>query len=142
MASLCIRNGISRYAVKYVMTEDARAEQQARARIDLVTEVHYLRALSHPIIMKVRGLLKTTQYFDPKFFFLMDRLYGTLQDKIEKWNESIGNKNSDILRFIMKPLRNSNVCVWNREFMKERLFIAHDIASALTYMHHNKVIHR
>jgi serine/threonine protein kinase len=142
LAALCTRNGESRYAVKYLMTEDASAEQQARARIDLGIEIRYLRALSHPNIIKIRGLLKTQQLFDPKLFFLMDRLYGTLHDKIGKWKESVEIKDFHFMRCLLKPFRHPKNYDANRDFMKERLFIAYDIASALTYMHHNKVIHR
>jgi serine/threonine protein kinase len=142
VAALCKRNGEARYAVKTLMLEDARAEQQARARIDLAIEVSYLKVLSHPHIVKIRGSLNTSNLFDPKFFFLMDRLYGTLHDKIGEWEQSLGKKKFDVMSFVLKPFIGSRNYNWNREFMKERLFVAHDIASAFSYMHDNKVIHR
>jgi serine/threonine protein kinase len=142
VAALCKRNGDARYAVKTLMLEDIRAEQQARARIDMAIEVSYLKVLSHPHIVKIRGSLNTSNLFDPKFFFLMDRLYGTLHDKIGEWNQSLGKRNIDIMSFVLKPFRGTRNYNWNREFMKERLFVAHDIASAFSYMHENKVIHR
>jgi serine/threonine protein kinase len=142
LASLCQRNGEARYAVKSLMLEDACAEQQARARIDLAIEVSYLKVLSHPHIVKIRGSLNTSNLFDPKFFILMDRLYGTLHDKIGEWEQSLGTKKFDVMRFVLTPFRSTENYNWNREFMKERLFVAHDVASAFSYMHKNKVIHR
>jgi serine/threonine protein kinase len=142
LAALCKRNGESRYAVKTFFVEDACVEQQARARIDLAIEVSYLKVLSHPHIVKIRGTMNTANRFDPKFFFLMDRLYGTLHDKIEEWDQSIGRKKIGLMDFVLKPFRSSTNHSWNREFMKERLFVAHDIASAFKYMHQQKVIHR
>jgi len=124
------------------MVEDACTSQQARARIDLAIEVSYLKVLSHPHIVKIRGTLNTNNVFDPKCFFLMDRLYGTLHDKIGEWEQSLGGKKIDLMNLFLKPFRRSKSHSWNREFMKERLFVAHDIASAFSYMHHNKVIHR
>jgi serine/threonine protein kinase len=135
LASLCKRNGESRYAVKTLMVEDASAEQQARARIDLAIEVNYLKVLSHP----------HTDPFHPKFFILMDRLYGTLYDKINEWEQSLGRKKIDVMKTVLKrlrSLRSRESDSWKREFMKERLFVAHDIASAIKYLHDNKVVHR
>jgi hypothetical protein len=145
LASLCKRNGKSRYAVKTLMVEDACAEQQARARIDLAIEVNYLKVFSHPHIVKIRGSLNTTDPFHPKFFFLMDRLHGTLHDKINEWEQSLGRKKIDVMKIFLKrlrSLRSRESDSWEREFMKERLFVAHDIASAIKYLHDNKVIHR
>jgi serine/threonine protein kinase len=142
IAASCKRNGESRYAVKNVMVEDVCAEQQARARIDLAIEASYLKVLSHPHIVKIRGALKTNDLFDPKFFFLMDRLYGTLHDKISEWNQGIKMKKIDLMQFFPISFIRGKSISRNREFLKERLFIAHDIASAFRYMHHNKVIHR
>jgi valyl-tRNA synthetase len=124
------------------MTEDASAEQQARARIDLAIEIHYLRVLSHPNIIKIRGLLNSQQLFDPKCSFLMDKLYETLHDKIGKWKECIERTKMNLLCTFLNPFRNSKRCNNYLEFMKERMLVAHDIASALAYIHGKKVIHR
>jgi serine/threonine protein kinase len=142
LAALCKRNKESRYAVKSIMVEDACVEQQARARIDLAIEVSYLKVLSHRHIVKIRGSLNTSDLFHPKFFFVMDRLYGTLQDKIGEWDQSMNRKMMDRMHIVQIPFRRGKSFSRNRELLKERLFVAYDIASALSYMHHNKVIHR
>jgi hypothetical protein len=64
LAALCKRNEEARYDVKNLMLEYARAEQQARAGIDLAIEVSYLKALSHPHIVKIRGSLNASNFFD------------------------------------------------------------------------------
>jgi serine/threonine protein kinase len=142
IAATCFRNGESRYAVKSLIHEDSFESQQARARIDLAIEVNYLKALSHPHIVKIRGVFETDDPFHSKFFFLMDRLYGTLDDKIMEWRESKHIEKVDFIQKLLTLFTTHKVNIWNRELMKERLFIAHDIASAFSYMHEKHVIHR
>jgi hypothetical protein len=103
--ALCKRNGVTRYAVKNINVEDASLEQQARARINLAIEVSYLKVLSHPHIVRIRGSLNTSDPFDPKFFFLMDKLNGTLCDKIGDWDQRIKTKMIDLMPFVPIFLR-------------------------------------
>ncbi len=142
MSAMCIRQGESRYAVKYLMLEDSTEDQQARARVDLAIEVNYLKALSHPHIVKIRGVLKTENPFHPIFFFVMDRLYGTLHDRIIEWDERKRRKSIDLTHIFLKTFQAAKYQNWKNEFLKERLFIANDIASAISYLHSRRVIHR
>jgi serine/threonine protein kinase len=142
LATLCIRNGESRYAVKTLSLEKSSDQKNARARIDLAIEVNYLYVLSHPHIIKIRGIFKTEDPFHAKYFFLMDRLYGTLYDKILEWRKASEGEKCSYAQKLRALLKGQKLNNWNREFSKERLFIAHDIASAIRYMHKNKVIHR
>lgn len=142
VAAMCFRNGESRYAFKSLILEDACESQQARARIDLAIEVNYLMALSHQHIVKIRGVFQTDDPFHAKYFFLMDRLYGTLHDRIIEWKESYRIEKLDFIQKILAMMKSQKINNWKREFTKERLFIAHDIASAFSYMHGKNVIHR
>lgn len=142
MSAMCIRHGESRYAVKYLMVEDATEDLQARARIDLAIEVNYLKALSHPHIVKIRGVMQSENPFHSAFFFLMDRLYGTLHDKIIEWNERKRRKLLDLTHVILRTFAAPTYQSWKNEFLKERLLIANDIASAIRYLHSKHVIHR
>jgi serine/threonine protein kinase len=85
MSEHCTRNGEARYAVKYLMLADATQAERVQARIDLAIEVSYLHVLSHPHIIKMRGLFKSETPFHPDYFFVMDRLFGTLEDKTKEW---------------------------------------------------------
>jgi hypothetical protein len=79
------RNGDARYAVKYLMLADATQAERVQARVDLAIEVNFLHVLSHPHIIKMRGLFKSETPFHPDYFFVMDRLFGTLEDKTKEW---------------------------------------------------------
>ena len=142
LAALCKRNGVTHYAVKNINVEDASIEQQARARIDLAIEVSYLKVFSHPHIVRIRGSLNTSDLLHPKFFFLMDKMNGTLSDKIGEWDHRIKTKMIDLIPFVPICFRSGKRSNRNLQFLTERLTVAHDIASAFSYMHHKKVIHR
>jgi serine/threonine protein kinase len=141
-SDMCIRNGDARFAVKYLMVEDMCEDQILRARIDLAIEVNYLKVLSHPHVVKVRGVMKTKDPFHPKFFFLMDKLYGTLHDKIAEWDKVQRCKRFNVKHLLQKAIGVKNCQSFTNDFMKQRLYIAHDIATALRYMHSKRVIHR
>jgi serine/threonine protein kinase len=142
LAALCKRNGFIRNAVKNINVKDASIEQQARTRIDLAIEVSYLKVLPHLHIVRIRGSLNTSNPFHPQFFFLMDKLNGTLFDKICEWDQRIKRKRIDLMQFALVFSRIGKRSSLNQELLKERLSVAHDIASAFSYMHHRKVIHR
>ena len=64
-------------------------------------------------------------------FIVMDRLYGTLDDKFSQWEEiKKENKGS-----CMGTGRNQGVL---NEMLKDRLLVAYDLASALNYLHTQK----
>lgn len=141
MSARCFRGGDARYALKHLMLEDANEKESDNARIDLAIEVKYLQVLSHPHIIKLRGLFKTDDPFHLGYFFIMDRLYGTLEDKIKEW--------ADCQRSAWKKMFPScygdqmpHEYIHDNDLMTQRLLVAHDIASAFDYMHTNKVLHR
>ena len=142
MSAMCVRHGESRYAVKYLMVEDATDDLQARARVELAIEVNYLKALSHPHIIKIRAVMQTENPFHSSFFFLMDRLYGTLHDKMMEWDERKRRKSLDLTHIFLRTFETPKYQNWKNEFLKERLYIANDIAAALCYLHSKHVIHR
>jgi hypothetical protein len=153
MSERCERNGDARYAVKYLMLADATSSERIQARVDLAIEVDFLHVLSHPHIVKMRGLFRSESPFHPDYFFLMDRLFGTLEDKTKEW---IATKRACKSRHqgwpfrfcgiqVTNPFRFCGIQVTNEgahNLLVERLLVAHDIASVLAYMHTNKVIYR
>lgn len=141
MSTRCFRGGDARYALKHLLLEDANEKESDNARIDLAIEVKYLQVLSHPHIIKLRGIFQTDDPFHFAYFFIMDRLYGTLEDKIKEW--------TDCQRSVWKKTFSScygdqmaDEYIPEKDLMTQRLLVAHDIASAFDYLHTNKVLHR
>jgi serine/threonine protein kinase len=134
MAERCIRKGEARYAAKYLLKTDLTELEQVRGRIDLAIEVKYLKALNHPSIVKMRGFYRTDNPLHNCFFFIMDRLYGTLEDRMGDW-KAIDKVSQG--SFFRKPDKHAL-----KELFEERLVVAYDVASALRYMHSHKLVYR
>lgn len=134
MTRRCIRNGDARYAVKALMKEDLNQMEFEQGRVDLAIEVKYLQALNHPNIVKLRGLFATDDPLHPNYFFIMDRLYGTLGLRIKEWKAALSKIDGRIYRRSNKILM--------KEQLATRLTVAYDIASAINYMHARDLLHR
>ena len=138
----CKRNGDARYAVKYLLLADATTSERIQARVDLAIEVSFLHVLSHPHIIKMRGLFKSETPFHPDYFFVMDCLFGTLEDKTKEWIAAKRDKKS---RRAVWALRHCSIPDTNQgidNLLIERLLVAHDVASVLEYLHTNGVVYR
>lgn len=105
---------------------------------DLVMEAHFLSALDHENIIKLRGWsaagiagFSSTGRADG-FFLILDRLSLTLAKQISLWREE------DRAR---KSLVKGRHTVKNQLLM-ERLQTAIEIASAVTYLHERRVLFR
>jgi len=134
MATRCLRKRCARYAVKSLTKGDLTPLERMRGRIDLALEVKYLKALDHPNIIRLRGIMKTKDPFHPDYFFIMDRLHGTLEDRIEGWKDDKKDSGGGLFKKKDKELS----CVMTLE----RLVAAFDLASAFNYLHDKRVIHR
>jgi serine/threonine protein kinase len=73
---------------------------------------------------------------DESFFIVLDRLYGTLEDRWKEWKQEykeakglFGGKFGAKLSVL-------------RQNMVERLLCAYDLTSALRYMHEHKMVYR
>jgi len=96
-------------------------------------EAKFLASLSHPNIIKLRGMAAAgTSGFasmtERGYFLLLDRLQCTLEHKIDHWKnleKAIGVEGSK-----------------GRGFLAERLHVAFDVAAALSYLHANNIIYR
>ena len=137
MSERCTRNGEARYAVKYLMLADATKAERIQARVDLAIEVDFLHVLSHPHIIKMRALFKSDTPFHPDYFFVMDRLYGTLEDKTKEWVIAMRECKSHrpVWLWPFHPCSHTETNEEMSNLLIERLLIAHDIASVLGYMH-------
>ena len=61
-------------------------------------------------------------------FILMDRLYGTLDDKIQAWEEA-----QAVMKACCGTIDKKNPAV--QELLQERLLVAYDLSAAFQYLH-------
>ncbi|CAB9499322.1 activated protein kinase kinase kinase 7 [Seminavis robusta] len=88
IADHCIRNDSgARYAIKILkqsLVDKADDNLMVKALADMAVETHILSAIEHPNIVKLRGVSQQGRYH-PQYFIVMDRLYDTLEKRIEAW---------------------------------------------------------
>ena len=114
-------NGDARYAIKYLSPDVLQDQHRAMQGLaDFAAETHFLTAIDHPNIVKLRAVAEGTP-FHKSYFLVLDRLYDILDVKIPKWNKqskkiSIGGKKK-------------------RALLEERLVAAADLSDALSFLH-------
>ena len=85
MAEHTLRDGDARYAIKR-LKPGLSDKDKVHGVKDLAIEAKFLAAVSHPNICKMRGTAATDSLrYD--FFIILDRLYETLDERIEDWAE-------------------------------------------------------
>ena len=128
MSTRCLRFGSARYAIKRLRQDLSNLDRE-RGMLDLAIEIRFFSVLWHPNIVKMRAISSGPR-LSPDTFLLMDRLYGTLDDKIEGWHQVqqthqgccggfFGGNNKPALK----------------ELMMERLLVAYDLSAAINYVH-------
>mmetsp|Transcript_14075 Transcript_14075/g.19767 ORF Transcript_14075/g.19767 Transcript_14075/m.19767 type:complete len:482 (-) Transcript_14075:312-1757(-) len=123
--------GEPRYACKFLSKDIMDNMNRFRTgAADLVVEAKFLASLSHPHIIKLRGMgAAGTSGFafcqEMGYFIILDKLQGTLEDQIVDWK--------DIQ--LTNPLD-------KEEFLSDRLEVCMDVASALLYLHSKDIIFR
>jgi serine/threonine protein kinase len=130
-------SGHARYAMKMLQERHyknpTRFYQGAK---DLALEAHFLSSIEHPNIIKMRGTAIDKDSCGKHNFLILDRLYNTLEKQKQTWkerNDKFGGVKGIFLDF-KKESRN--------ELLDERLTVAFDLASALTYLHKVHILHR
>lgn len=133
MANNYLRDGDARYAIKK-MRDDLDKEDTLKGIYDLAVEAKFLAVIDHPHIIKIRAIA-TTEYLHKDFFVILDRLYNTLEKEIDKWG-SKQRKNSVMGKILdYKGKKKKNLLI-------DKLNVAYDLASALSYLHDNCIIYR
>jgi serine/threonine protein kinase len=139
--------GDCRYAVKF-LRKDVRdvPEKYAVGTVDLVIEGMFLASLSHPNIIKVRGLpeggvesLCDEVGYRNGYFLVLDRLYNTLSYQMYNvWAKNhvktITKKYGFLTSRDEKKKRNKDLA--------ERLKVALDMSAALKYLHSKNLLYR
>ena len=134
MAENSLRNGHARYAIKRLKS-DLSEKDRKYAVMDMAIEAKFLAVISHPNIVKMRGTASTDSLrYD--YFIVMDRLYGTLGERIDDWAEQ------------EKEMAGSCCGLWGvdkerlTEIRLERITALYDVSKAMEYLHENSIIYR
>jgi len=132
MIAHCVRNGESRYAIK-TLKPNLGIKYLPRAMLDLAIEARTLEVLSHPNIIRMRGLGNIHGHRN--FFIVLDRLLYTLANKCDQWR-SEKKKLSKWLQF--GKTKKAKV----KDLFRDRLIAMYDIARAMKYIHDHNVMYR
>jgi serine/threonine protein kinase len=137
IARSCIKEDKTpRYAVKCVNNDLATNEHKYyQAARDLAVEAHFLAALDHPNIIKMRGL-STDEIGGAHFFVILDMLAASLKDRLERWNLK-ERKLSTFSGRVMDPTGKKSKAI-----MTDKLKIGHDLINAISFLHKNHILHR
>jgi hypothetical protein len=76
----------------------------------------------------MRGI-SSDKMMTPKFFFVMDRLYETLDKRIAAWKNEKQAKKGQFFGLVASDK------LGKLQLLKERLIVAYDLAAAFSYMH-------
>ena len=101
----------------------------------LAVEALFLAAVDHQHIIKLKGL-SSHNLCDKNSFIVLERLHGTLHNKLVEWSARMRKFGS--LTMMVKK----NMGEQKRLFSRERLQVAVQIASAVQYLHENNILFR
>ena len=102
------RKGDSRYAVKYLRHDIVKDDTKfSSAATSLAIEVKILCSISHPNIIKLRGLCSHGEMGfcsgTPEGYFLVfDRLYDTLDQRLAQWRQQGKKRQGLKLSYVFK----------------------------------------
>jgi serine/threonine protein kinase len=137
------------YALKHLHPQMTTKQRDFTASaIDLVLEAKLLGCLDHPNIIKLFGVTKgslSSVFSGPGYFLLLDRLHGTLEDRIQEWihveaimSMRVGQEHGPktaIASFVEKKQRT--------KLVDERLrTVGLDVARGMEYLHRHRIIFR
>jgi len=138
MKRRCLRDGKARYAIKTLKKGTVLRYRREHRELDaLSVEADFLAILEHPNIIKMRGI-GDVHPTDSEFFLVLDRLYGTLKDKIEDdWKLVATHCKPSMLKKRTEEAKIRWTCLWI-----ERLVIAIDLCSAIKFLHNHNIVYR
>jgi hypothetical protein len=109
-----------------------------RALIDLAAEAKTLSCLEHPHIIKLRAVASLDPT-DPTFFLILDRMYGTLAERIKCWAIRRQRLKSVVSRVwpSKKDINNDSASggiVTKKDCIIQRLQCMYDVARAVEFL--------
>lgn len=127
----------ARYAIKVLKTSNNRKDLETGLK-DISIECQFLRHLGHSNICKMRGTAGIP--LSPSFGIILDRLYQTLESKMDQWMyEAKQFKSAGCLGCLGLGKLDS---VWKKRQHVDAITVASDISSALRYIHSNDLVYR
>jgi len=137
IAKHCIRKGgDSRYAAK-MLSPNTIADPPIfiQGIMDMATETRVLSDLEHPNIIKMRACAQVSPY-DESYFIVMDRLYDTMENRMEKWIKR-GKRNTGLVGALFDRKGNKK-----KDLLEEKLVAAFDLCAAIGHMHDHNILYR
>lgn len=102
----------------------------------MTVETRFLASIEHPNIVKMRAY-SSCDPFHPDYFIVMDRLYDTLEVRIQKWAKVQKRMSGRGRLLVSKKKREEESSLW-----EDRLVAAFDLSAAFAYLHSLNVIYR
>jgi serine/threonine protein kinase len=133
-----------RYAIKQLQPN---VNTLFQGILDLNAETRFLSSLPHHCnIIKLRALSQGNP-FDPDYFIVIDRLYDTLEERLQKWK--LQRSKGSAIRYLKRRFSLENRTQMARrtqtqkaQLCHDRLWVAYDLSSALAHLHEHSIIHR
>mmetsp|Transcript_13167 Transcript_13167/g.23878 ORF Transcript_13167/g.23878 Transcript_13167/m.23878 type:complete len:408 (-) Transcript_13167:109-1332(-) len=138
-------DSVDKYALKSLAPSRVKTSKHLVLGVaDLATEACFLASISHPNIIKLHGVssedsgeFTSNGFFIGKFFLLLERIEETLEERIfNKWAGIESNLKG--LTGVVLDFHGAK----RRDLFMERLDCATQIASALSFLHKNNIMHR
>jgi serine/threonine protein kinase len=131
-------------AVKYLRPQIACQKKTfEHGAADLATEAFFLTKLDHPSIIKLRAVAagsvesNVCSGKETGFFLVVDRLVETLDQRLQRWKDQMFEIPHTLFYRMSKEYKDKQ-----KEFLKERLKVAVDIASVMSYLQSLNVAYR
>lgn len=131
-------NGQSRYAMKILRPEILRDPTKLyfQGIMDMQSETRLLSSVQHPHIVKLRAIALGGKC-NEDYFLVLDRLYDVLEERLKVWARQQKRNSGFLGRMLFDRRGLKRSLLW-----QERIVAAHDLASALAYLHSRRIIHR
>lgn len=140
MKKNCRRGDYARYALKKFKGKkklefehllSQKRDTGDAGLLELHTEMCFLRSISHPNIIKIRGVASTSSK-SPNYFLILDRLFSTLREKMRgDWTKR-HDECKKKFGIDSKKKKAKRLNLWS-----EKLLAAYDLSSAFRYLQKN-----